>query len=270
MAIAFRQRAAAVSSDKAINILGLPVAVLDMASMLARIEELIAASGCATAYGVNAHSFNLTYRYPDYFQALQQADLLYADGASLLVAARILGGRLPEKLTTTDIWPWICPIAMAQKLRFFFLGGEPGLAERARDKALEQYPGLQIVGTHNGYFDLNDEGPVARINAAAPHILWVGMGDPRQVLWSQTWRQHLQANLIITCGGMFKIVSGELHRVPHKWRQRGFEWVYRLWQEPGTWRRYLLGLPSFGFRVLVSRFKKRKVNPEMGAADTKG
>ena len=254
-----------MTRDNAIDILGVPVAVLDMASLLARLEELIATPVCATAYGVNAHSLNLTYRYPDYLQALLQANLIYADGASLLLAARVLGGRLPEKLTTTDIWPWVCPLAVAQKLRFFFLGGEPGLAERARDQALEQYPGLQIVGAHDGYFDLNDDRPVARINAAAPHILWVGMGEPRQALWSQAWRQHLQAGLIITCGGMFKIVSGELDRLSSKWRQRGFEWVYRLWQEPGTWRRYLLGLPAFGLRVLASRFWKRKVDPGSGA-----
>lgn len=240
---------------KVLNILGVPVEVLDMASLLARMEELIAAPGCATAYGVNAHALNLTYRYPDYLQALLQADLIYADGASLLLAARVLGGRLPEKLTTTDIWPRFCQLAAARGLRFFFLGGEPGLAERARDKALEEYPGLQIVGTHHGYFDLNDDGPVAAINAAAPHILWVGMGDPRQALWAEAWRQHLQVSLILTCGGMFKIVSGELDRLPHKWRQRGLEWAYRLWQEPGTWRRYLFGLPAFGLRVLAFKLK---------------
>jgi N-acetylglucosaminyldiphosphoundecaprenol N-acetyl-beta-D-mannosaminyltransferase len=258
-----------VKRDKAVDILGVPVAVLDMASLLARLEELIAAPGCAAAYGVNAHSLNLAYQYPDYFRALLQANLIYADGASLLLAARVLGRRLPEKLTTTDIWPWICQAAVARKLRFFFLGGEPGLAERARDRALQQYPGLHIVGTHDGYFDLHDHRPIARINAAAPHILWVGMGDPRQALWAQAWRRHLRAGLIITCGGMFKIVSGELQRVPHKWRQRGFEWVYRLWQEPGTWRRYLLGLPAFGARVLASRFKKRKVDPRIGPTGDK-
>lgn len=246
----------AVTKNKALNILGVPVGVLDMESLLARIEELLEAPGCAVAYGVNAHALNLTCRYPDYLQALLRADLIYADGASLLLAARMLGGRLPEKLTTTDIWPRLCELAVARGLRFFLLGGAPGLAERARDKALEQYPGLEIVGVHHGYFDLDDETLVAGINAAAPDVLWVGMGDPRQALWAEAWRQHLQASLILTCGGMFKIVSGELNRLPPQWRRRGCEWVYRLWQEPRTWRRYLFGLPAFGLRVLASRLRK--------------
>jgi N-acetylglucosaminyldiphosphoundecaprenol N-acetyl-beta-D-mannosaminyltransferase len=244
--------------DKVLKILGVPVEVLDMESLLARIEELLGAPGCAVAYGVNAHALNLTYRYPDYLQALLQADLIYADGASLLLAARVLGGRLPEKLTTTDIWPRLCELAVARGMRFFLLGGEPGLAERARDKALEQYPGLQIVGAHHGYFDLNDGGLVAGIKAAAPDVLWVGMGDPRQALWAETWRQHLPVSLILTCGGMFKIISGELDRLPHYWRQRGCEWIYRLWQEPRNWRRYLLGLPAFGLRVLAYRLRKQR------------
>lgn len=94
---------------------------------------------------------------------------------------------------------------------------------------------------------------IATINAARPDILWVGMGDPRQVVWTEKWRRRLQVGLVLTCGGMFKIVAGELARLPEPWRRRGFEWLYRLWQEPRTWRRYLLGLPRFGLRVLSQR-----------------
>ena len=63
---------------------------------------------------------------------------------------------------------------------------------------------------------------------------------------------------MVTCGGMFKIVAEELARIPHSWRQRGFEWVYRLWQEPHTWKRYCLGLPAFGLRILAARWGLRR------------
>jgi N-acetylglucosaminyldiphosphoundecaprenol N-acetyl-beta-D-mannosaminyltransferase len=65
----------------------------------------------------------------------------------------------------------------------------------------------------------------------------------------------LAVSLVMTCGGMFKIVAGELARLSPKWRQQGFEWAYRLWQEPGTWRRYLVGLSLFGLRVLAQRLR---------------
>ena len=241
-----------------VDILGVQVAPLDLNALVARLEELIQAPGCAFAYGVNAHGLNLACRYPDFMKALLTADLVYADGASLLLAARVMGGRLPEKVATADAWPLLCSRAVARGYRFFFLGGEPGLAERARDRALKEYPGLQIVGAHHGYVDLSDRGPVDRINAAAPDVLWVGMGEPKQGLWIAAWRQHLKARLVLNCGGMFKIVAGELDRADHKWRQRGWEWLYRLWREPKTWRRYLLGLPEFALRVLAYRARKER------------
>jgi len=240
-----------VNSQETVNILGVPVGIYAMDTLLARIEALIAAPGCAVAHGVNAHVINLTYPYPEFLTALRQADLLYADGASLILASRFLGTHLPEKLTTTDIWPRLCELALARGYRFFLLGGKPGLAERAASKALSEYPGLPIVGAHYGYGDFRDENLLAEINAARPDILWVGMGDPRQSLWAAAWRQQLQVGLILTCGGMFKIISGELERLSPKWRQQGFEWAYRLWQEPATWRRYLVGLPLFGLRILA-------------------
>ena len=251
-----------------VNILGLPVGAFTMESLLARLLELLDAPGCAAAYGINAYVLNLIYRYPDYLEGLRRADCLYADGASMRLAARLLGGRIPEKLTTTDVWPHLCELAIKRGYRFFLLGGEPGLAERARARALRQYPHLQIVGSHHGYFEIGDESVVAAINAARPDILWAGMGDPRQVVWTEKWRQHLQAGLVLTCGGMFKIVAGELARLPEPWRRRGFEWLYRLWQEPRTWRRYLLGLPLFGLQILAQRLLGARAFPASLKAQT--
>jgi len=236
-----------------VNILGVPVEAHTMHSLLNRVEQLIAQPGCAVAYAVNAYALNLTYQHPDYLQALRRANVVYADGASLLLAAKVLGRRIPEKLTTTDVWPEACVLAARRGYRFFLLGGEEGLAERTRIQALRQYPKLQIVGVHHGYFAFKDEQIIATLNAARPDILWVGMGDPRQVLWTEWVKERLDAGVVITCGGMFKIVAGELERASRQWRQRGFEWLYRLIQEPQTWRRYLLGLPTFGARVLAQR-----------------
>ena len=244
-----------------VNLLGLPVGAYTMATLLIRLQELLAAPGCAAAYGINAYVLNLIYQHPDYLEGLHRADCLYADGASMRLAARVLGSRIPEKLTTSDVWPPLCELAVVRSYRFFLLGGEPGLAARARARALQQYPQLQIAGVYPGYFEIEDDSVIAAINAARPDILWVGMGDPRQVVWTEKWRRHLQVGLVLTCGGMFKIVAGELARLPEHWRRRGFEWLYRLWQEPRTWRRYLLGLPLFGLRVLGQRLLGSRVFP---------
>jgi N-acetylglucosaminyldiphosphoundecaprenol N-acetyl-beta-D-mannosaminyltransferase len=222
-----------------------------MTSLLAHLENLIHAPGCATSYGLNAHTINLSYVYPEFYQALCRADMLYADGASLQLAARLLRKRIPEKVTTTDIWPLACEMATRKGYRFFLLGGEPGLAERARESALRNYPGLDVVGVHHGYFKDRERKVIDLINENRPDILWLGTGEPRQAVWAEKYKNELNVSLVLTCGGMFKIVAGDLRRISGKWRRRGFEWLFRMLQEPGTARRYLLGLPLFGARVLA-------------------
>ncbi|MCE5335982.1 MAG: WecB/TagA/CpsF family glycosyltransferase [Desulfobacteraceae bacterium] len=245
-----------------VDILRLPIAACTMSDLLNGFESLIAAPGCATAYAANAHTLNLTYESAPFYQALRSADILYADGKSLLLAARILGKNLPQKLTTTDVWPHACELASRRGYSFFLLGGEPGLAERAKENALRAHPGLRIVGTHDGYFRGRDREVISLINEKKPDILWVGMGEPLQALWVEKYRRDIEASLVVTCGGMFKIVSGELRRLPSKWREAGFEWLYRMVQEPRTASRYLIGLPVFGTRILAQRFGFHFARPQ--------
>ena len=236
-----------------VNILGVPVQVHTMDTLLARIEEAIAEPGCKVAYAVNAHTANHTYRLGLYKEMLQGAEIVYADGQSILLAARFLGGDLPIKLTTTDVWPPACELAQRKGYSFFLLGGEEGLAQHAADVTLEKYPGLKFAGISHGYFDVEDESVIEEINAARPDFLWVGMGEPRQFVWAERWKSRLDAGVLITCGGLFKFVSGEVKRAPEKVHRSGFEWLYRTVREPGLIWRYLTGLPAFGFRVLAQR-----------------
>jgi N-acetylglucosaminyldiphosphoundecaprenol N-acetyl-beta-D-mannosaminyltransferase len=252
-----------------IEVLGVPIGAFTMQSLLARMEELIAQPGCAVAYAANAHALNLTYRHPEYLEALRGADIVYADGASILLAALCLGQRLPQRLCTTDVWPRACELAASRGYRCFLLGGKPGIAERVKDAAMLRYPGLKIAGTHHGFFDFDDERVLRAINAVRPHILWVGMGDPRQALWTERVKARLEAGLVVTCGAMFRFISGELKRLPGTWNEYGLEWLSRLMQDPGhTWRRYLLGLPLFGARVVAQRLggHRRATPPRVRSA----
>lgn len=101
-----------------VNILGLPLGAYNLAGLLSRLQELLAAPGCAAAYGLNAYALDLIYLHPDYLEGLLRGDCLYADGASLRLAARLLGGPIPEKLTTTDLWPQLCELAVAKATGF--------------------------------------------------------------------------------------------------------------------------------------------------------
>lgn len=244
-------------TQRCIDVMGVQVQAHTMPSLLALLECLISSSGCRTAYAVNAHSMAMVYRDRHYMDVLNRADVVYADGASILLAARLLGTNLPARLTTTDVWPELCRIAQQKGYRFFLLGGEPGLVEETRDKTLAQFPGLQIAGTHHGYFDLDDDRIISIINDAEPHVLWVGMGEPRQAFWADDVQSRLKAGVLVTCGGMYKIISGRLKRAPACWRQCGGEWLYRMTCEPATIKRYVADLPVLLASVLTQRLLRK-------------
>ena len=147
-----------MKAEKSINILGVPVGSYTMDTLLDRIETLIAAPGCAVAHGVNAHVINLTYRYPEFLKALRQADLLIRRRRLPDPGLPLFGRPSAGK---ADYHRHLAPVvrtAVGHGYRFFLLGGEPGLAERAASLAQRRYPGLNLVGAHHGYFDFRDSG----------------------------------------------------------------------------------------------------------------
>jgi N-acetylglucosaminyldiphosphoundecaprenol N-acetyl-beta-D-mannosaminyltransferase len=116
-----------------------------------------------------------------------------------------------------------------------------------------------LAGFHSGYFEPAQTAEVVRkINASRPHLLLVGMGNPRQEIWIHQHREALQVPVCIGVGGLFDHWGGNLKRAPQWVRQRGFEWFQLMLQQPHKWRRYLLGNPKYLMRVLVSTPAERQ------------
>jgi N-acetylglucosaminyldiphosphoundecaprenol N-acetyl-beta-D-mannosaminyltransferase len=238
---------------KSMRLLGVPVQPHTMTSLMAYMEDAMVSPRCATLCAVSAHSLSLSFRCPEYLNALRRADVIYADGASIILGSSMLGKRLPAKLWTGDVWKAACPLAQQRGYRFFLLGGEKGLAEEAKLRTLREHPKLQVVGTHHGYFDFADERIVKIINASRPDLLWVGMGDPAQTLWLDAFKEKLEVGVAITCGGLFKLIAKRIRSAPPHWHKAGFGWLYRILQEPNLWKRYAVDLPTLTVRILAQR-----------------
>ncbi|NLI83133.1 MAG: WecB/TagA/CpsF family glycosyltransferase [Deltaproteobacteria bacterium] len=232
-----------------VDVLGLPIHALTRAAFLGLLDESLAAGSGRTFIGVNAHSLRLALDDSLYFRILQEADILYAEGASIVFASCLLGGILPAKLTTTDLWPLCCELAVERGYAMFLLGGEPGLAQEAAAATRRRWPGIRIAGTFHGYFHGEDEEVVRAVNQARPDLLWVGMGEPRQAIWAQSHKKMLHVGAILTCGGMFRLIAGTQRRPASLLHATGFEWLGRIMQEPAVWRRYARDFPFLGFRL---------------------
>ena len=131
----------------------------------------------------------------------------------------------------------------------YMFGGAPGVAEKAAEEMRKKYPGLKIVGIHDGYFDAKEEkNIIADIKEKKPSLLLVGLGSPKQEKWIYSNLRFTDAKLAIGIGGSFDVMSGNLKRAPEFFCKLGIEWLYRLIKQPTRFKR-MMRLPKFVLRV---------------------
>lgn len=244
------------------SVLGVPVDGVTMKQAVHLIMEWTELRSPHVAVGVNAHVCNQAWEDPNFRSNLNAADLAYADGQSIVVAARLLGHSAPERLATTDlVWP-LAEECAARRKRVFLFGGTPGEAERAAKALQGRAPGLEIA-TRNGYEDREDDSAVtAAILDFRPDVLLVGLGDPLQQQWIVDHKGLVGVPAILSCGGLFDWTSGSHRRAPRWMIRLGLEWSWRLALEPRRLaRRYLLGNPVFIARLARQAAAERLIRP---------
>lgn len=207
---------------------------------------------------VNASKITLSQEDRDLKQIILNADLVTADGMSVLWAARILGKTLKERVTGIDTFENLVEMAAQKNYSVYFLGAKPEVVEALVKQYQENLLNLNIAGYHDGYFGRNED-VIEDIKKVSPDILFVAMGSPRQEKWQATALTSLKVPFTIGVGGSFDHIAGFSKRAP-KWMQKsGLEWLYRLLQEPGRlWQRYLIGNTKFILLVLKERFSSKK------------
>lgn len=200
---------------------------------------------------VNPHCLNVAYVDDEYRRALDRSARILPDGIGIHLGCRLLGTGLLDNVNGTDLFPRLCERLASQSLSLFLLGGAPGVAREAAAAMIEQYPGLSIAGTRDGFFKPEDAPRiVAKINDSGAAFLLVGMGVPRQEKWLAEQHDALRVPVRLAVGGLFDFYSGRIPRAPAWLREIGLEWAWRLAQEPGRmWRRYVIGNPLFLYRV---------------------
>lgn len=246
-----------------VDVLGVGVDPITVEELHAEIKRLARGAERGTVLNVNANCLNLLYGSPALREFFGAADVVFCDGSGVMLAARILGKRIPARITYAD-WAWqLAAFAEEEGLSLFLLGAEPGVAQRAARSLLARYPDLDISGARHGYFDhapgsMENEAVLQEVNAARPDLLLVGLGMPLQERWLMQNRHRIEAGVALTGGAVFDYVSGRLRRGPRLLTHNGFEWLARLLLEPRRlWRRYLLGNPLFLLRVIWQRLGKR-------------
>ncbi|MCA9581165.1 MAG: WecB/TagA/CpsF family glycosyltransferase [Myxococcales bacterium] len=237
-----------------------PVDNITIEEALRRIVEPPPTHRARMVHFVHPHAVNLAATHPDFRTLLERADLILPDGIGLRFAAQILGVSLKHNINGTDLLPLLCEAARDNQLPLLLVGGAEGVAEDCAATLRNSFPGLDIPWTHHGFLNGDKSKDLAQRIAEHPGaIVLVGMGSPRQEQWSWDHLAPIPRITVVTVGGLFDFFSGRIPRAPLAWREAGFEWVWRLKQEPKRLaKRYIVGNPLFLSRALKQRMTQGK------------
>lgn len=191
---------------------------------------------------------------PEFVQAMQQADLVTADGVGIVYAARQLAKTEVPRAPGFDIARGLMQ-RHGKDLRVFFLGAKPGVAEQAAQRASLEY-GTQVAGLHHGYFKQDEDQRVAElVRESNAHLLLTGMGGGRQEIFNQYWRQVLNTPVMIGCGGVIDVFAGTAQLAPDWTRKLGVEFIWRIAGDRKRWGR----APKLAQFVAMVQAEKRRI-----------
>jgi N-acetylglucosaminyldiphosphoundecaprenol N-acetyl-beta-D-mannosaminyltransferase len=260
-----------------VRIMGAPIAAVTEADAVrAIVDDAVAGRGHWTITA-NLDHLRRYRREPTARKLIDEADMVVADGAPLVWAGRLAGAPLPERVAGSNMIWSISEAAGRRGASVFLLGGDPGVADRAAPILRERCPGLQIAGVlcpARGFeADPRRLDTIERtVAAAAPQIVFVGLGFPKQDLLIARLREILPGASFIGVGISFSFVAGDVARAPRWTRRLGLEWLHRLAQEPRRLvRRYLVEGVPFALELLAcAAWHRVRPGDEFGSADGAG
>jgi len=220
----------------------------------------------------NVHGINLAWQLPWLAEFYHRADMVYVDGAGVVLGAKFLGYHIPPRQTMADlVWPAVAHLA--EKGRSLYLLGNPqGVAAQAAEKLQTAIPAARILGTHHGFFQksgLENDAVIEEINRLRPDVLMVGLGMPMEQRWILENYVQVKARVFWTVGAAFQYWAGVIPRCPRWMAEHGWEWLFRLLLEPRRMaKRYLWGNAAFLFKVLRERQRLAKAAGSTGVKST--
>jgi len=198
------------------------------------------------------HIVNIAKRSNSLADKINSFDIVHGDGVGVYLASKFLYGieGLNKKITGSDFYPLLIDLSVKRGWKFFFFGDR---VETLKKIQLNN-PGLQVLGFKSG-FDFDDRDVIDEINSTHSDIVVIGLGCPLQETWVFKNKELINANVILIVGDGIKVFAGTKKRGNKLVQKIGVEWFSRLLIDPiRMWKRYLLGIPLFLFRILIFKF----------------
>jgi N-acetylglucosaminyldiphosphoundecaprenol N-acetyl-beta-D-mannosaminyltransferase len=220
--------------------LGSPMHVLTMPETLALADEAMASRRPLHHTVVNVAKLVNMKQNAELREDVASADLINVDGAGVVWGARLCGVEVPERVAGVDIMTNLFALCARNGYRPYLLGAERHVLQAVDRQLAKDYPDLMVAGMQDGYFKPEDEAAVVEaINASKADCLFVAMPTPRKERFLKQYRDALTPSFVMGVGGSFDVYGGKVARAPVLVQKLGFEWLFRVAQEPRRlWRRY--------------------------------
>jgi len=250
-----------------VDVLGVGISAIDMAVAVATIESWIACRESHYVCVTPVHSVMECQKDPELRGIFNASGLTTPDGMPLVWLCHIKGYRTVSRVYGPDLMLAFCERSVGCGYRHFLYGGAEGAPGRLAANLQQRFPGLLVAGTYSPPFRTltpeEDARFVQIINEAAPDIVWVGLGSPKQERWMAAHVGQLTAPALIGVGAAFDFLVGQKKQAPLWMQRNGLEWLFRLLTEPRRlWRRYLINNPIFVFLVLAQALGLRNHSSE--------
>lgn len=239
-----------------VNVLGVRVSAINMPMAVETLDNWIARREhhyvCVTnVYGVMESQRDTVLR-----EIHNAAGLVTPDGMPLVWISRLQGQRHVSRVYGPDLMLAMCERSLERGYRHYLYGGRAGVPEKLAARLQSRFPGLRVAGMYSPPFRAlsveEDEQVTRLINQAAPDIVWVGLGTPKQERWMAAHVGKLTAPVLVGVGAAFDFHAGLKRQAPPVIQRCGLEWLFRLATEPQRlWRRYLINNPRFIIAVAM-------------------
>jgi N-acetylglucosaminyldiphosphoundecaprenol N-acetyl-beta-D-mannosaminyltransferase len=234
------------------DVLGVNVSAIAMDDAIATLERWISEGRREYVCVTDVHCVMECRRDPLLRKIYNEAGMVTPDGVPLVYFLRLIGRKRTQRVYGPDLMREMTAVSGRRGYRQFYYGGDVGVAEKLKETLVGSVPGLQVAGTFCPPFrqmtPAEDRAVVDAINAARPHIVWVGLGAPKQERWMAEHLGRIDAPVMIGVGAAFDFLTGTKRQAPEWMQRHALEWLFRLCSEPRRlWRRYAYVVPGFAF-----------------------
>lgn len=203
---------------------------------------------------INPEMISAAQKNSDFAEIINSAELVVADGIGVEIGLKILGYKV-KRIAGIDLGKALVKKFTASGKSVAMIGAKPGVVDSAIENLSREYQNLNVVYSHDGYFD-NDEDIIESVISANPDLILVALGSPKQEFFIHNLKEKLPNSTLIGLGGSFDVWAGVVERAPKIYQKLGLEWLYRTLKEPKRFKRIFPTLPLFVLKVLKERFSK--------------